>query len=305
MNIIERFKIAKEKKRLSHLYLLTGKVGLRKLNLAYEISNVILKDYDNRDNLLEIIKNNNHSQIFYIKPDGNVIKKSQILTLQEEFSKTSLVNAPRIYIIEDVDLISLNAANSLLKFMEEPENDQVYGILITSNISNVLKTVISRAQVIRILDKEDNDIYNYLLNNDISSYLAKMISFITKNEEDANLLSNNENFIKITEFIHSYFYNYNDRSLLDLNEVSIYLTERSMYKTFLELMLVNYNELLKYKISNKSDINEIINSNSKNIKEELILKNINLIKNELVKQSSYINISLSLDVLMINLIKEV
>src|SRR5690625_3646073 len=96
MTIIDRFKIAKDKQRLSYLYLLSGKVGLKKLDLAYNISHLILKDYDKRDNLLELIKTNNHTQIFYIKPEGSVIKKSQILLLQEEFSKTSLINAPRI-----------------------------------------------------------------------------------------------------------------------------------------------------------------------------------------------------------------
>lgn len=305
MTIIDRFKIAKDKQRLSHLYLLSGKVGLKKLDLAYNISHLILKDYDKRDNLLELIKTNNHTQIFYIKPEGSVIKKSQILLLQEEFSKTSLINAPRIYIIEDVDVISLNAANSLLKFMEEPESENVYGIIITSNISNVLKTIVSRAQVIRVYDKENVNVYEHLINEGVSSYLAKMISFITNNYSEADDLSSNDTFIKLTEFIHSYFYNYNERSLLDLNEISLFLVERDTYHTFLELLLINYNELLKYKNINKTNINEIINENTKNININNLLNNINLIKKELIKQSSYININLSLEVLMINLIKEV
>lgn len=305
MTIIDRFKVAKEKNRLSHLYLLSGKAGLKKLDLAYEISELILKDYDKRDDLLESIKNNNHTQVTYIKPDGNVIKKSQILLLQEKFSKTSLVDSPRIYIIEDVDVISLNAANSLLKFMEEPENDKVYGILITSNVSNVLKTIISRAQVIRVYDKDNVDIYNYLINEDVSSYLAKMISFITNDVDESITLSNDDTFIKLTEFIHSYFYNYNERSLLDINDIHMYLMERSTYHKFLELLLINYNELLKYKNINKTSVNEIINDSTKNISNDTLIKNIKLIKEELKKQSTYINISLSLEVLMINLIKEV
>lgn len=305
MTIIDRFKVAKEKNRLSHLYLLSGKAGLKKLDLAYEISELILKDYDKRDDLLESIKNNNHTQVTYIKPDGNVIKKSQILLLQEKFSKTSLVDSPRIYIIENVDVISLNAANSLLKFMEEPENDKVYGILITSNVSNVLKTIISRAQVIRVYDKDNVDIYNYLINEDVSSYLAKMISFITNDVDESLTLSNDDTFIKLTEFIHSYFYNYNERSLLDINDIHMYLMERSTYHKFLELLLINYNELLKYKNINKTSVNEIINDSTKNISNDTLIKNIKLIKEELKKQSTYINISLSLEVLMINLIKEV
>ena len=115
MNALKIFENAKKNNRLTHLYLLTGKVGVNKMDLVYDVCHLILKDYDKRENLIELIKNNNHTQIHYIKPDGNVIKKDQILNLQQTFSKTSLVDAPRIYIIEDVDLISTSAANSLLK----------------------------------------------------------------------------------------------------------------------------------------------------------------------------------------------
>ena len=41
--------------------------------------------------------------LYEIFPDGNMIKKQQIIDLQEEFSKTSLKEGPRIYIINDAD----------------------------------------------------------------------------------------------------------------------------------------------------------------------------------------------------------
>ena len=49
-----------------------------------------------------------------------LISKEQIVELQEEFSKTSLVEGNRIYIVDGIDKASVSAQNSLLKFIEEP-----------------------------------------------------------------------------------------------------------------------------------------------------------------------------------------
>ena len=48
------------------------------------------------------------------------------------------------------------AANSLLKFLEEPEDD-IIAILSCKNISAVLPTIISRCQQIKLVGKSEND----------------------------------------------------------------------------------------------------------------------------------------------------
>lgn len=304
MNLIKLFENAINKNRLSHLYLLTTKQGVNIKDKIDEISYLVLKDHDLRSNLKDLIKDNNHSQIMYIKPETNVIKKEQILNLQKEFSKTSLINAPRIYIIESVDLISIEAANSLLKFMEEPENSSVLGILTSTNVSKVMPTIISRAQVIRVLDENKDDIYNALLEDEVSSYIAKSISYLTNDLTEAKELVHDLNLIQVIEFIFNYFYEYNNRSLLDLNPLTNIIADRKLYQRFIELMIINYNELLKYKLDTNIFLVDIINDNNSKLKNKHILRNIELLKNELIKQSSYININLSLDVLMINLMKK-
>ena len=248
MNLIKLFQNAINRNRLSHLYLLTTKQGVNIKDKIDEISYLVLKDHDLRSNLKDLIKDNNHSQIMYIKPETNVIKKEQILNLQKEFSKTSLINAPRIYIIESVDLISIEAANSLLKFMEEPENSSVLGILTSTNVSKVMPTIISRAQVIRVLDENKDDIYNALLEDEVSSYIAKSISYLTNDLTEAKELVHDLNLIQVIEFIFNYFYEYNNRSLLDLNPLTNIIADRKLYQRFIELMIINYNELIKYKL---------------------------------------------------------
>ena len=70
------------------------------------------------------------------------------MALQEEFSKTSQIEGPRIYIINHADKMSTQAANSLLKFIEEPTSEETYGILITEQKDSILPTIISRSIIL-------------------------------------------------------------------------------------------------------------------------------------------------------------
>lgn len=304
MKNIQLFINAKEQNRLSHLYLITGKKSLNKINLALEAAYIILKDYDTRDNLKEVIKNKEHTQIFHVSPDGSSIKKDQILSLQEKFSKTSLVSGPRIYIIEDVDLISTQAANSLLKFMEEPENNQVYGILTTSNQQGVLPTITSRSQIIRMTESLNN-ISDELLKLEYDEFLSLNVEILTNNLEEALNIVNNENYVKVIRFIETYFNNFTNASfkpVISLNQsLGSVITDRDVYQMFLEMMIFNYTDLLKFNLGEESlfKYEKLV----KKISSENILKDISLLREEIKRQTAYININLSVDTLMLSLKK--
>jgi len=53
-------------------------------------------------------------------------------------------------IIDDIDKATPEASNAFLKNLEEPNNNLVY-ILTASNLENVLPTIVSRCQVIKVL----------------------------------------------------------------------------------------------------------------------------------------------------------
>lgn len=308
MKELDFFKNAIDKNRLTHLYLLSGSSGSGKLNLAYEVANLILEKNDQSQNRLKNIKTNNHSQVHYIEPDGNVIKKDQILALHEEFSKTSLVSAARIYIINQVDLISTQAANSLLKFMEEPESNNVYGILITSNIAKVLPTITSRSQVIRVNKALDNHIINYLIANDVNKYKARLISYLTKNEVDALAYSADINIDKLITYMDEFILNYpnnNFKPSLSIDkELLTILYDRKYYQVFIELLLVSLIDIVKYLLKMEFEIEElelIYEQYYNNFNYKKILKACSLLQEELKKLTTYINIGLSLEVLMIKI----
>ena len=108
--------------------------------------------------LCKQIESLNYSEFKVIEPDGVNIKKSQILDLQKEFSKSCVLGNRKIYIIRDCEKMRTEAANSMLKFLEEPE-DGIIAILTTNNINNVLSTIISRCKVVKLINTSNEEVF--------------------------------------------------------------------------------------------------------------------------------------------------
>ena len=99
--------------------------------------------------LCKRIDDGNYPEIKVIEADGMYIKKQQIIDLQQDFSRSAIEGKKRIYIIRECEKMRTEAANSMLKFLEEPDAD-IVAILMTNNINNVLPTIISRCKVVKL-----------------------------------------------------------------------------------------------------------------------------------------------------------
>lgn len=104
-------------------------------------------------NICKFVNEYNYLDLKIIEPDGNFIKKNQLLQLQEEYHNKSLLGNKRIYIIKDAQKLNGASANTILKFLEEPEDD-IIAILLTTNRFQMLDTILSRCQVLSL---QDND----------------------------------------------------------------------------------------------------------------------------------------------------
>lgn len=141
--------------RISHAYLFEVDNYEEDLNYIYSFIKMILCkcSYDelkNNDNkIISLIDSNNYPDLFVIRPDGSSIKKGQLIDLQKEYSNKSLLDNKRIYIIEECEKMNQSSANTILKFLEEPEDD-VVAILIADNRYHVIDTIISRCQIISL-----------------------------------------------------------------------------------------------------------------------------------------------------------
>ncbi len=81
----------------------------------------------------------------------------QIRKLKEFFSKTSYEYAFQIAIIDSIDDMNINAANALLKILEEPPKNSLI-LLISHKYETVLDTIKSRCQILKLKTLSDENL---------------------------------------------------------------------------------------------------------------------------------------------------
>ena len=82
------------------------------------------------------------------------LRKKQLLSLKEEYQNYSLIGHRRVYIIREAEKLNPSSANTILKFLEEPE-EGIIAILLTKNRYQVLDTILSRCQVLSLVDSTE------------------------------------------------------------------------------------------------------------------------------------------------------
>lgn len=292
--------------KLSHAYLIDGNNNEDAFNFVLSLSKMILCDkcYSNFDNCGMCNKCNridlgNYSELKIIKTDSLTIKKEQVFDLKNDFSKLGIEGSRRVYIINDCDKMNKQVSNSLLKFLEEPD-DGIVAILLTNHINNVLSTVKSRCQIIKLSNRILFNSNNVMLN------FARLFC---NNKEQLNSFTNNElysNMISAAVKFISYF----EENKLD---VIIYLKDL-WYKFFktrqdfiygVSLIINFYYDLLKckYKLGNYffSGYEDIIDTISNNSNAFSIINKINICINKIEELKYNLNVNLVLDDMLIKL----
>jgi DNA polymerase III subunit delta' len=159
--IIDLFKRALEQGSLSHAYLLVGPQHAGKLTLALDLARTLncLAEQSQRPcgecPSCRKIAEGKHSDICVTglisaqagedAREKTEIGIDQIKEMLHSASLPPFEGRQRVYIIEEAGLLSLDAANRLLKSLEEPPSAVVF-LLLTSNAALVPATVISRCQ---------------------------------------------------------------------------------------------------------------------------------------------------------------
>ncbi len=142
-----------EKREFFHFYLFTGPPGVGKGLIAREFAWLI--NCEKNDILCKNrISKNLHPDVKIIKEKN--IKIAQIRELQEDIFLAPIEKDKKIIIIEDAETLTLEAANALLKTLEEPPPNTIF--ILTSSFFYLLpETIVSRAQVIQFsqLSKEE------------------------------------------------------------------------------------------------------------------------------------------------------
>lgn len=143
------------KNRCSHAYLIEAKEYTKKNDIVFAFARYLLCPYhhltqEEKKNCPICTRNlENLVDLKLIQADGLWIKKAQLESLQNDFGKKPIEGEKKVYVIEEADKLNASSANSILKFLEEPE-DNIVALLVVDNLYQVLPTIVSRCQLIEL-----------------------------------------------------------------------------------------------------------------------------------------------------------
>lgn len=214
--------------KLSHVYLIeTNNIDLAFFDLLEVIKKIVCPGEYKKEcsdcNLCNLIEQRTLPSLIVIEPDGKNIKKEQVLDLKKRFSSIPMFTNNNIYILKNADKLNNSSANTILKFVEEP-NDAVLGFLLATNINNVIPTIKSRCEILSLMYDEDTI-------NNLDLYKDVILEYLQKIE------------LEKTDYIM-----YNKSVILDK------FSERSdiekIFKEILNIYEAKYDDLLSAKIDN-------------------------------------------------------
>lgn len=249
-----------KKDRISHAYLIQGERGTGKEAIALLLAKRIFCENKagvepcHECRACRRITSGNHPDVHWIEPDGQSIKIEQIKNLQKEFSYSGLESNRKVYVIKGADTLTVNAANRILKFLEEPSK-QTTAIMLTENSGSIIPTIRSRCQVIDLQPLNPVSFQNHLMENGMAKENAVLMSALTNNLDDAFAWNDNEWFASarklVVQLVEMFTSNPDDAYLFVHNHWVPHFKERNEQEQGLDLLLLTFKDILYFHIENE------------------------------------------------------
>lgn len=249
-----------EKNRVSHAYILHGSRGTGKKSLAELFTKTLFCESPNGQepcqqcDKCERIASGNHPDVHWVEPEGNSIKNDQIKELRKEFSFTGFESAKKVYVIVAADTLTVNAANRILKFLEEPDT-KTTALLLTENAQGLLPTIQSRCQIIDLQPLDRAAFQNRLIQEkavSITENNAQFLSALTNNIEEAIQLHEDgyvyerKNIVK--DLVYTLVTNYDERYLFIHQKWFATMKEKEEQEQGIELLLFALRDIMDYQV---------------------------------------------------------
>ena len=192
----ERFVHILEQGQLNHAYLFSGNFG--SLEMALFLSKSLFCSEKNgifpceKCRNCKLIEQEEFPDVTMIKPQNQVIKTERIRELVSQFSQSGIENQRQVFIIEQAEKMHVNAANSLLKVIEEPQSE-IYIFFLTNDEEQMLPTIRSRTQIFQF-KKQVSTLVSQLEEAGLVKNKAKLLAQFSQSQAEADKLVHQAGF---------------------------------------------------------------------------------------------------------------
>ncbi|MBU2546311.1 MAG: DNA polymerase III subunit delta' [Pseudomonadota bacterium] len=181
----ERLQQRRQASNLPHALLLAGDAGLGKQIFAKQFAHVLLCSQPlvggtpcQQCHACHLMAAETHPDFHLVQPEaeGKAIKIDQVRALIEYSYKTPQISAWKVIVIAPADAMNINAANALLKTLEEPvSNTQL--LLVTARPMALLATIRSRCQALQFKTPDSSTAFQWLRNQqeDVSEEQVRIL----------------------------------------------------------------------------------------------------------------------------------
>jgi DNA polymerase-3 subunit delta' len=192
---------------LSHGYLFCGPSGAGKLAMARALAQAIYCETQVAEACGECAscrKFSHHNIVVYremtLVDNKKTIHIQQIRDLQRDLNFCAEDQYQKIYVIQDAHLLTTSSANAMLKYLEEPGNNQL-AILLTQNEQSIPATVRSRLQIVKFRPPDLQQMLLALTDVEVDLELKQLAVQLASNVDEARHLIESEWFAEYRSLV--------------------------------------------------------------------------------------------------------
>ncbi|MGM0420580.1 MAG: DNA polymerase III subunit delta' [Bacillota bacterium] len=300
--------------RLSHAYLFLGPVGVGQKQLALTLAKTYFcknKTEDCCDSCLNCqkINHDNHPDVDVIglKEGKKQLGIDMIREMQRRLAYRPYEGGRRFFIIDNADQMTEEAANSLLKTLEEPP-DYATLILIARDENKLLPTIISRCQKLRFSLLSDEILANYFKQNGIKTESLQILIQLAGGslEKARNLIEKGE-ILEMRQELLAFLVELDKKSRVEVLEAAGRWAEwLEQDLPLFDLLIDWYRDIIVFEDTKKERLNNIdfyqdIQYFNQLYEKQELLKEIELINSFRQSIKANVKVELALQVLLLKI----
>ncbi|TWT09907.1 DNA polymerase III subunit delta' [Streptococcus sp. sy004] len=227
--------------RLSHAYLFDGGFASWEIALFITQSQFCSELVENLPcgtcRSCRLITRLEFSDLHVIEPIGQVIKTETIREALRDFSRSGFEGDKQVFIIRQAEKMHPNAANSLLKIMEEPKTN-VLIFLLTDDANLILPTIKSRCQQV-FFPKNESYLRDFFARSGLLPNQAKILAQLAKDQEEAETLVKSQKVLQQLQHLERFLtvlFNDSKSSFLEVARLVTLFKEKSEQELVFKLL---------------------------------------------------------------------